>query len=106
MSWGATSRALLKVEVGVRLQNNAPQPISGLSGRITCAAAGFDEGISGVDINLTPGQAGNIVWEFRVNQFMAPTEKMFAMQDTDRFEVRIDSLTFADGSSVKRGEDE
>jgi hypothetical protein len=90
----------------VRFQNNSAHALSGMTGRIKSGAAGFDEAISGEDLGLAPGKAGNVVWEFRVNQFIAPTTKMYAMQDTDRFEVEVDSLTFADGSSVKHTDSE
>jgi hypothetical protein len=39
-----------------------------------------------------------------VNQFIADTEKMFAMGETDRFEVSVDSVTYSDGTTVAHAE--
>jgi hypothetical protein len=88
----------------VRFQNGSTQTIAGMKGRIICGLAGFDQKISASDLNVGPGQAANGVWEFRVNQFMADTEKMFTFGESDRFEVQVESIVYADGTTVTQPE--
>jgi hypothetical protein len=87
----------------VRFKNNADKAIVGMTGKITCVQAGFESSIRS-ETRLEPGETANRVWEFRVNQFEPETERMYAMRDTENILVTIDSLTFADGSRIKRGE--
>jgi len=95
--WNRTNRFQL------RLKNNSDKPITGMTGKIMSAATGFDQGIRG-DVRLAPGETQNGVWEFRVNQFIPETERMYALNETERFDVEIESIAFADGSNLKRGE--
>ena len=86
----------------IRFKNNADKTINGMTAKITCASSGFDEGVRG-DLHIAPGEAANGVWEFRVNQFIPETERMYALGETDHFDVVIDSISFDDGSKIKRG---
>jgi hypothetical protein len=43
-------------------------------------------------------------WEFDVNQFIARTERVYALGETDRFDVEIASLTYEDGTKVARAD--
>jgi hypothetical protein len=74
-----------------------------MTGRLKSPAAGFDEGIRG-DIQIAPNESGNGTWDFDVNQFIRQPERMYALRDSDRFEVEIDSISYADGTQVKREE--
>lgn len=77
--------------------------VTRLTGRIRLAAEGFDHGIEG-SVDLAPGGIENGVWEFDVNRFIADTERVYALGETDRFDVEIDSLAFSDGTKVARGD--
>ncbi len=37
-----------------------------------------------------------------MNQFIADTVRVYAMGETDRFEVDVESLTYTDGTKVRR----
>jgi hypothetical protein len=88
----------------VRFENRGDKPISAMTGRIRLPAQEFDHGIRGT-LELARGKADNAVWEFDVNQFIADTVRVYALGETDAFEVEVDSLTYADGSKVERAAD-
>lgn len=88
----------------VRFENKGERTITGLTGHIRVASAGFDHGIRG-ELEIAPGATDNGVWEFAVNQFIADTERVYALGETDQFDVDIDSLAFSDGTKVARGDE-
>lgn len=87
----------------VKLQNKLDKTVSRFTGKIACHAAGFDAAIKGTML-MAAGETSNATWEFHVNQFEAETENMYALGETDGFDVEIDSVEFEDGSHIKRGE--
>ncbi|AKV02200.1 hypothetical protein AKJ09_08863 [Labilithrix luteola] len=87
----------------VKFENRGEVPIAAFTGRIKFAAHNFDAPVRGT-IDLAPGQAGNGAWEFDVNQFLRYTEEVYALGETDEFDVVIESLNFADGTKVARGD--
>jgi hypothetical protein len=87
----------------VRFQNNAPTGLTAMTGQIRCTAAGFEQTIS-LEVALAPGEVGN-GWEFRVNQFIGSTEKMYALGETSRFDVEVDSLSLEDATMVRRADE-
>ncbi len=88
----------------VRFENTSDRTITGLTGRIRVPSAGFDHGIKG-RLEIAPGASENGVWEFDVNRFIEDTERVYALGETDGFDVDVDSLAFADGTKVARGEE-
>ena len=88
----------------VRLENSGDRTVTGLTGHIRVPSAGFDHAIKG-RLDLGPGASDNVVWEFDVNQFIEETERVYALGETDRFDVDIESLAFSDGTKVARGDD-
>jgi hypothetical protein len=88
----------------VRFENKSERTITGLTGRIRVPSAGFDHGIKG-RIELAPGASENSVWELDVNRFIEDTERVYALGETDNFDVDIDSLAYADGTKVARGDE-
>lgn len=89
----------------VRFENRSDETIARFTGRIRLPAYEFDRGIRG-DLDLAPGAQDNAVWEMDVNQFIAETERVYRLGETDQFEVDVDSITYADGTTVRRGNEE
>ncbi len=88
----------------VRFENTSDRTITGLTGRIRVPSTGFDHGIKG-QLELAPGASENGVWEFDVNRFIEETERVYALGETDRFDVEVTSLAFSDGTKVARGDE-
>lgn len=87
----------------VRFENTNDKPITSFTGQIRVTGAGFKQGIKGT-LKLAPGKTDNGVWEFDVNRFIADTERVFALGESDQFDIDVDSISFADGSHVARGD--
>lgn len=88
----------------VRFENGSDKTIATFTGRIRVPSAEFDHGIRG-SVDLPPGKTENATWEFDVNQFINDTVRVYAMGESDRFEVDIDTISYADGTKVQRGSD-
>jgi hypothetical protein len=86
----------------LRLENASDKAIASFTGHIRVPSAEFDHPIRGA-IDLGAGKTDVGVWEFDANQFLADTMRVYAMGESDRFEVDIDTLTYADGTKVQRG---
>jgi len=89
----------------IRFENKSDKRVASMTGRIRFPAHDFDEGIKGV-VDLGPGEASNFVWSIDANQFIEPTMRIFRLGETDDFFVDVDSLTYADGTKVRRGSEE
>ncbi|MBX3188983.1 MAG: hypothetical protein KF819_18325 [Labilithrix sp.] len=89
----------------IRFENRSDKEIARMTGHIRLPAHEFNHGIRG-DIGLAPGQQTNGVWSFDVNRFMEDTERVYRLGETDEFDLDVDSLTFADGTTVRRGSEE
>jgi hypothetical protein len=85
----------------IRFQNDTGQPLTAISGKLRVPKAQFDHGITAT-LNLAPAGAENAVWQFDVNQFIPDTVRLFALGETDEFEVHVDAATFGDGSKIER----
>lgn len=88
----------------IRFTNKHDKPISEMTGKIALPAQSFEHGIRGA-IQVAPGASENGVWDFDVNRFIADTERVYALGETEDFIVDVDSITFADGTKVERGDD-
>lgn len=89
----------------IRFENKGDKAVAALTGHIRLPAYDFDHGIRG-DLALAPGAQENAVWEFDVNQFIKDTERVYRLGETDQFDVDVDSITYADGTKVRRGSEE
>lgn len=88
----------------VKFENGSDKTIASFSGRIRVPSAEFDHGIRG-SLDVPPGSTENAGWEFDVNRYIPDTVRVYAMGETDRFEVDVDTLSYADGTKVQRGSD-
>ncbi len=89
----------------IRFENKGDTPIASFSGRIRMPAQEYKHDING-KAQIAPGATTNLVWEFDENRFIPDTVRAFAAGETDQVDVDIESLTYADGTTVKRGSDE
>lgn len=87
----------------VRLENKSPKTVTSLTGRIRIRAAELDESVRG-SLDIAPNATGNLTWDLDVNRFIPSTVRTYSMGETDKFDLDIDSITYADGEQVKRGE--
>ena len=55
-------------------------------------------------IEVPPGKTENATWEFDVNRFIEDTVRVYAMGESDRFEVDIDGISYGDGTRVAPAE--
>lgn len=97
--WGGWKK---KNRFQVRFENASDKTIASMTGRIRVPTAEFDHGIRGT-LDVPPGKTENATWDLDVNQFMHDTVRVYAMGESDAFEVAIDTLTYADGTKVQRG---
>lgn len=93
-----------KNRIQVRFENKGDTGISGLTGHVRFPAQDFDHGIKGT-VDIAAGATYNAVWEFDVNQFIRDTESVYALGETDQFDVAIDSVSYSDGTKVARGDE-
>lgn len=89
----------------IRFENKGDTAIAGFAGRIRMPEQEYTQGIKG-RTQIAPGATENLVWEFDENRFMADTVRAYAAGETDQFDVDVESLTYADGTTVKHGSDE
>jgi hypothetical protein len=94
-----------KNRIQLRLENKSPKRIAKMTAEIRFPAQEYKEGIRG-DIDLDPGAGGTFRWELDVNRFIEPTERVYGLGETDAFVVDVDSITYADGTRVRRGSEE
>ncbi len=94
-----------KNRIQVRFENTNDQGIISMAGRIRFPEQGFESGIHG-EIALPPGKADSYTWNMDVNRFIPQTVRVYELGETENFEIEIDSLTMADGSTVQRGSEE
>lgn len=88
----------------VRFENRSEKTVTGMTGRIRFPAKKFDREIR-ADFEVAPGASWNGLWESDVKQFLPETERVFALGETEDFVVSVDSLSYSDGTVVRRAED-
>jgi hypothetical protein len=88
----------------LRFEHQGKQQVKEVVARITFAKNGFDKRIKG-EIDIPPGGAEVGTWEIDVNQFMADTEAVYALGETENFEVVVQSVVYEDGTRVSREEE-
>lgn len=91
-----------KNRIQIRFANTNDQEIISMAGRVRFPQQEYEAGIQG-EIALPPGKADSFTWNMDVNRFIAPTVRVYQLGETEDFEVEVDSLTMADGTTVRRG---
>lgn len=85
----------------VRVENKSAKTVAKMTGHIRVASAELNEGVQG-SLDIAPNTTGNLTWELDVNRFIPSTVRTYAMGESDRFELDIESITYADGEKVQR----
>ncbi len=83
----------------VRFKNNAEKPLLKIRGQLRNRKTGFEQPIDS-ELHLAAGAIENMKWGFDVNPLEPESTRMFAMGETDQFEVNVTWINFADGTIV------
>lgn len=94
-----------KNRIQLRLENKSEKRIAKMTAEVRFPGQDFKEGIRG-ELDLDAGTAETFRWELDVNRFIEPTEKVYALGETEGFQVVIESITYADGTRTRRGNEE
>lgn len=90
----------------VRFENHGDKAVASFSARLRVPNADFDEGIQARSTTIEPGSSATLVWELDANRFLQPTWRVYELGETEQFSVDVDLITFADGTTVRRGSEE
>lgn len=90
----------------VRFENRSDKAVASFSARLRVSSADFDEGIQARMTKIEPGAAATLVWELDANRFIQPTWRVYELGETEQFDVDVNLITFADGTTVRRGSEE
>lgn len=85
-----------------RFANDSTKPMRSVNGRIRCTQAGFDEAVELNLSSLPPGKSTIGLWNFDVNQFIRPTEAVYAMGESEAVDFLVEAIFFADGTQLAR----